>query len=199
MVAELLDLRAIYLNGMVRMTWRFPVNAPETVHIYGVRHGAGEVSFDPRFRITRDLRDCSSGIAFEYSGVSDVDVKKITFCVFLAERNFNSPDIRAFQSLPGCFVSVIIGRAYVRFSVKSKVSGGDFTAHMISVRSSSTFDAGILGYAYDFNGKYMVVDLPGRIPNGVVKYPPIYLLRAIPPPVVFLIGGTNNDVIIAQY
>ena len=194
MVAGLIDLRANFLNGTVRMTWRFPSNAPEAVHIYGIRQSGNEISFDPRFHITRELRDCGSGIAFDYSGVSDVDVKRVTFCVFLAERNFNSPDLRIAQMIPGCFVSVITGRATVLFDVKSKPCGPDLANHRLVVKSSSTFDAGILGYMHYFNGKGIAAELPGRIDRGIRIYPPIYLQRAAQPPVICLIGGTNGDI-----
>jgi len=102
-IAALIDPRANYLNGIVRLTWRFPVNAPESVHIFGIRHCGDEVFFDPRFHLTKDLRDCGSGISFDYSGVYDVDVKRVTFCVFLADRNLQLPRYAHFANDTGMF------------------------------------------------------------------------------------------------
>ena len=198
MVVELLDLRANYVNGLVRMTWKYPINAPGSVHIYCVRHSGNELVFDNRFRITRDLRDCSNGISFEYSGISDVDVQKVTFCVFLAERNFYAPLVQELQAFPGCFVSVTIGRAYVSYDIKSKPCSIELTSHRAIIKTSSSFDAGILGYAYDFNGKGISVEFPGRFSIGMNVFPPIYLLRSAPQPVVCLYGSANNDVVIER-
>jgi len=197
-VTELIDLRANYIGGQVRMTWRFPSHPPETVHIFGVRRAGEEISIDPRVRISKDLRDCSGGISFDYSGISSVDVKRVTFCVFLADRNFNSPNMRALQLMKGCFTDVIIGRADVLYDVTSKPGAGELTSHRIVVKSSSTFDAGILGYSCDFNGKDITLELPGGIGSGISQYPPIYLPRHSAPPVVCLARGANADVMIAR-
>ena len=197
MVAELLELQAFYLNGMVRMTWRYPINAPGAVHIYCVRQSGDEIAFDNRFRITRDLRDCSNGISFEYSGISNVDVMKVTFCVFLADRNFNAPAIRSLLTMPRCFISVTIGRAHVLYDIKSKPCSADLMSHKAIIKSSSSFDAGILGYSYDFNGKNITVEFPGRVSSGINVYPPIYLPRSTRTPIVCLVGASNNEVILA--
>ena len=197
-MVELLDLRANYLGGQVRMTWGFPKDSPISVHIFAVRQSGAEMTFDPRFRITKDLRDCNDGITFDYSGVSDVDIKKITFCAFLADRNLNMPNVRALQSMPGCFVSVTIGQADVFFDVKSKPASGELISHQIVIKSSSSFDQGILGYSYNFNGKEITVELPGRISSGQSVYPPIYLIASSAHPYVCLVGGANSDVMISQ-
>lgn len=194
----LIDVHADYFHGQVRMTWRFPLNAPETVHIYGVKQSGAELELDPRLRITKDLRECSSGISFDYNVVSNVDVRRVTFCVFLAERNYNSPNIRALQSIGGCFASVIIGHGNVFYDIKSKDCGGGFVSFQIIIKSTSTFDAGILGYTYNFNGKDITIELPGRIDNGTTSYPPIYLMRDSSPPSVCLTDGSNADVTIMQ-
>ena len=197
-VTGLIDVHADYFHSQVRMTWRFPLNAPETVHIYSVKQSGAELEFDRRVRITKDLRECNSGISFEYNVVSNVDVKRVTFCVFLAERNFNSPNIRALQSMGGCFVSVIIGRGDVFYDIKSKDCGGGFVSHQIYIKGTSTFDAGILGYTYNFNGKDITIELPGKIDSGVKSYPPIYLMRDSGPPSVCLTDGSNADVTVMQ-
>jgi len=197
-VTELIALRANYIGGQVRMTWRFPPSAPETVHIYGVKRAGEDISLDARFRISKDLRDCSGGLSFDYSGISSVDVKLVTFCVFLEDRNFNSPNMRALQSMKGCFTDVIIGRADVLYDVFSKPCAGELTSHRIVVKSSSTFDAGILGYSCDFYGKDIRLELPGSIGSGISQYPQIYLPRQSAPPVVCMWGGANADVMITR-
>jgi len=197
-VTELIDIKANYIGGQVRMTWLFPPNAPETVHIYGVKRVGEDISLDAGFRISKDLRDCSGGISFDYSGISSVDVKLVTFCVFLESRNFSSPNMRALQSMSGCFTDVIIGMAEVQYDVYSKPGAGELTSHRIIVKSSSTFDAGILGYSCYFYGKDITLELPGRINSGINQYPPIYLPRQSEPPVVCLSGGANADVMISR-
>ena len=194
----LLDLRASYFNGQVNMSWQFPRNAPEAVHIYGVKRVGNEAELDARDRITKDLRDCTNGLSFEYSGISNADVRNVTFCVFLAARNLTSPNIRALQALGGCFVSVIIGRAYVQYDIICKFIGADLYSHQINLSSSSSFEPGILGYSYNFNGKPMVVELPGRVESGMRRYPPIYLSRYTEPPYVCLLDGANADVAIER-
>jgi len=178
------------------MTWRFPPDAPETVHIYGVKQNGDSIAFDNSTPISKNLRDCNSGYSFDYSSISSFDVKRVIFCVFLADRNFNSPNMRVFQSMSRCFVSVIIGRANVQYDVRSKPCGSILSSHRILVRSSSTFDAGILGYSYDFKSKDITIELPGQIKNGLNEYPLIYLPRESMPPDVCLAGGSNSDIMV---
>lgn len=192
-VTPLINLCASYQNGKVRMTWRFPPNAPETVYIYSVRMSGEQLELDMRTHISKDLRDCAGGLSFEYGGFSNSDVKQVIFCAFLAERNFNTPNIRSIQSQKECFVSVIIGEAYVTYDIRIKPCGDGISAHHIWVRSSSEIDAEILGYMYDFNGKNITVEFPGKISGGITEYPVIYLLETIQP-VIQVVGGRNSDI-----
>jgi len=197
-IIELQDLRASYFGGQVRMFWNFPKNAPETVHIYGLNRSGGEPEIDQRMRISKDLRDCSSGITFDYSGFSSVDVRRVTFCVFLASRNYPPPEMPMLKTKSGCFVDVVVGRAVVHYDIASKSCGGELVSHRIAVRSSSTFDPGLLGYYYNFYGKDIMIELPGHIASGIRAYPPIYLLRETAPPIVCMTGGDNADVAIER-
>jgi len=180
------------------MKWRFPQNPPETVHIFGITKAGGEMAFDPQVHLSRDLRDCPDGLTFSYAGIKAVDVRRVTLCVFLDARNIGFPNIRAVQSLGGgYFVNVIIGRAHVLYDVASK-PGGELTSHKISLRSSASFDAGILGYTYIYNGKSITLELPGTIGSGKKEYPPVFLAKTTGPPAVCLAGGYNTDVLIER-
>lgn len=180
------------------MTWRFPPEAPEAVHIYGVRQSDGEMMLDPRFHISRYLRDCANGMPFEYTGVANIDVRSVTFCAFLAEFISNPPNVRALQAMGGCFVSLTIGHADVLFDVKSKPCGNELASHRITIKSSASFEPGILGYSYDFNGRGITVEFPGRIDYGKKEYPAIYLLKSAPPPTVCVTSGSGADVTIER-
>ena len=192
-VIPLLDLRANYQSGQVRMTWKFPQNAPETVYIYSARRSGENVEFDMRTHISKDLRDCAGGLSFEYSGFSDSDVKQVTFCVFLADRNYNTPNMRVIRSQKECFINVIIGEAYISYDVRSKPCGGGLSEHRIWVRSLCEIDEGILGYAYNFNGREITVELPGKVSGGITEYPRFYLTDTVPP-VITVVGGRNSDI-----
>lgn len=190
----LLDLRASYVNGQVRMTWKYPPNAPDTVYIYGVKQNGGELALDQRTLVTKSLRDCNTGLTFDYTGAAGADVKSVTYCVFLSGRNLSAPSMRSLQALGSCFVDVTVGQAEVQFDVKSKPCGGGFVGYRIITRSSSSFDPGILGYSYEFNRKEITVEFPGKVESGITEYPAIYLLENTPPPIVRLINRGNMDV-----
>jgi len=82
------------------------------------------------------------------------------------------------------------------FDVKSKPCGAELISHRLIIKSSSTFDTGVLGYMYYFNGREIAVEFPGKVDRGINIYPLIYLSKASLAPVVCLIGGTNGDVTI---
>ena len=195
-VAALQKLRANYSNGQINMNWQYPPNAPETVFIHGVIQSGNEMTLDPRVRISNDLCNCTNGFSFDYSSISSIDVKKVMLCAYLSDRNSAVPGIRELQTLSECFVSVTIGRADVLFNVKSKPCGEGLTEHKISIDSSASFEAGILGYSYQFNGKSITIEFPGRIDRGATDYPAIYLMEDSNPPVVCIVDGMNTDITI---
>jgi len=193
-IAALTDLYAKYTNGQVRMSWGYPKGAPEAVHIYCIKYNGNEPQIDIRTHISNALNNCLEGMNFDYKGINNIDVRSVTYCVFLANRNYNNPNIRELQALGGCFVKVTIGRADVFYDVKSKPSGEGFISHRISISSSASFDAGILGYSYEFNGTDIAVEFPGGVIDGTTKYPAIYLPESSPSPVVCVVDGSNADI-----
>lgn len=193
----LLDLRAVYQNGQVKMTWKFPPDAPETVHIYAVKSRKEQIELDLRSHIAKDLRECNGGHSFKYSNISGNDVKKVEFCVYLSSHNDTSPDIRLLSGMSDCFVRVIAGEADVVYQIKNKPCGGGLVGTKIILQSSADIDPGILGYSYNFNGKEIVVEFPGKIHNGITEFPPIALID-IADPLVKVVAGMNSDVSVVQ-
>lgn len=193
----LLDLKSVYQNGQVKMTWKFPPNAPETVHIYAVKSRNEQIELDPRFHIAKDLRECNGGHSFKYSDISGNDVKKVEFCVFLSSHNDMSPDIRQLSAMSECFSSVITGEADVKYHIRNKTCGAGLVRTQIVLQSSAEIDPGILGYSYNFNGREIAVGFPGRIHSGITEYPPIVLLETADP-IVKVVAGMNSDISVIQ-
>ena len=193
----LLNLRAVYQNEQVKMTWKFPSNAPETVHIYAVKSRKEQIELDLRSHIVKDLRECNSGHSFKYNNISGNDVKKVEFCVYLSDHNETSPDIRILSGMSDCFTSVIAGEADVIYQIKNKPCGAGLIGTQIILQSSAEIDPGILGYSYNFNGKEIAVEFPGKIHNGITEYPPIVLIDTADP-LVKVVAGMNSDVSVVQ-
>lgn len=193
----LLDLRAVYQNGQVKMTWKFPPDAPETVHIYAVKSRTEQIELDLRSHIAKDLRDCNSGHSFKYSHIAGNDVKKVEFCVYLSSRNDMPPDIRLLSGMSDFFVSVLAGEADVIYQIKNIPFGGGLVVTKIILQSSADIDPGILGYSYNFNGKEIAVEFPEKINRGITEFPPIVLIDSADP-LVKVVAGMNSDVSVEQ-
>lgn len=193
----LLDLRAVYQNGQVKMTWKFPSDAPETVHIYAVKSRKEQIELDLRSHIAKDLRECNGGHSFKYNNLAGNDVKKVEFCVYLSSHDDASPDIRMLSGMSDCFASVIAGEADVIYQIKRKPCDDGLIGTQIVLQSSAEIDPGILGYSYNFNGKEIAVEFPGKIYNGITEYPPIALIDTADM-LVKVVAGMNSDVSVMQ-
>jgi hypothetical protein len=191
--AALLNLRASFQNGQVRMTWAFPDGAPETIHIYNVKKNG----LDERSHRAKELRDNSTGTVFDFSGVSSLDVRKVTFCVFLADRSEPQPSMYALQALGGCFVDVVIGRADIRYDIKTRPCKNGMFGHTIRLVSDVSMDTGILGYSFMFRDMEITLPFPGQVRGGLSEYPAIYLPGSTPPN-VRVVGGANTDVLVTR-
>jgi hypothetical protein len=179
---------------MVRLSWRYPPNAPESVHIYPVRFRDGGAQLVTGGHITRYLRDCPDGCSFNYDDATGgADVMKRDFCVFLAGHNDLTPDAGALLSSPEYLVTVSIGRARIEYEIRSKSVEWGMRAHRVRLRSSAEIDAGILGYTFDFYGMEMTAPLPGHIHQGKTEYPPLYLPEGAHIALT-LANGRNTDI-----
>lgn len=193
----LLGLRAVYQSGQVKMTWKFPSDSPETVHIYAVKSHKDQLELDLRSHIAKDLRECNGGYSFKYNNLSGNDVKKVEFCAYLSSHNETSPDISKLSGMSDCFASVIAGEADVVFQIKRKPCGCGLVGTKIILQLSADVDPGILGYSYNFYGKEIAVEFPGKIHNGITEFMPIALIENADP-VVKVVAGMNSDVSVEQ-
>lgn len=193
----LIDLRAIFQNGQVKMTWKFPSDAPETVHIYAVKSHKELLELDLRSHIAKDLRECNGGFSFRYNNLMGNDVKKVEFCVYLSSHNDSSPDIRILSEIGDYFTSVIAGGANVIYQFKSKPCGSGLTGTKIILQSSADIDPGILGYSYNFYGKEIALEFPGKIHKGITEYVPVALIDSADP-LVKVVAGMNSDITVEQ-
>lgn len=191
------DLKAVCQNGHVQMTWKYPAEAPDTVHIYAVKSHTKPMELDLNRHIAKYLRECSYGYSFKYGDISGNDVKKVEFCVYLAGHNESLPDIHLLSEVSECFVNVIVGTASVVYRLKNKPCGGGLMMTSIILQSSADIDPGILGYSYNFNGSEITVEFPGKINCGITRYPPIVLIDTADP-LVKVVAGTTSDVSIRQ-
>lgn len=191
----LLDLRAVYQNGQVKITWNFPPDAPETVHIYAVKSRNEQIELDLRSHIARDLCECNSGYSFKYGYGNGV--KKVEFCVYLSDHGETEPDMRYLSGMKECFTGVIVGKAKVTYEIKNKPCGAGLIESRIILQSTADIDPGILGYSYNFNGKEIAVEFPGKIHRGITRYPPIILIDGADP-FIKVVAGLNPDISVVQ-
>ena len=187
------DLRASFRKGQIHMTWQCPPSAPDTIHIFPCSDPAADLKLETNGHIVKNLSDCVNGFSFEGKRGLGSDVKKVSFCVYLAERNDNTPNERILQSSPNFFVSVITGGANIAYDMKKKAGGGGLSQYRIWVGSSAEIESGILGYSYYFYDREISVGFPGLIKAGITEYPPIYLINTAEPE-IGIIGGSNADI-----
>ncbi|MDR1299755.1 MAG: hypothetical protein LBJ84_05835 [Oscillospiraceae bacterium] len=193
----LIDLNGGFQDGKVRLNWRYPPSAPESVHIYPVRRRGGMAELVMGGHISRYLRDCPSGISFAYDDAAGGgDVKKRDFCVYLSGHNDLSPDMEALMSNGEFIVTISIGQAGVVYDIRSKTVEDGLMCHSIRLQSSAVIDEGVLGYSFDFFGVEMTAPFPGRVPQGKIEYPPIYLPTQAGLSIV-LASGRNADISVA--
>ena len=193
----LLNLRAVYQNGQVKMTWDFPPKAPETVHIYAVKQRNEQLELDIFSHIAKNLSECNGAYSFKYNNISGNDVKKVEFCVYLSDHNETSPDTRTLNGMSDCFISVITGEAVVIYQIKNKPCGAGLMGTQIVLQSSADIEPGILGNSYKFDEKEITVEFPGKIHNGITKYPPIVLVNTVDL-LVKVVAGMNFDVSVKE-
>jgi len=152
--------------------------------------------------IEKRLMDCPDGITFDVVSGKGSDVRKMEYCVFLADRNEPPPGPRAFENLHKCFIGVISGEARVSYDIKreelkKRPWDRTLTQYTIWIKSSAEIEAGLLGYSYYFGDKEIALAFPGTIPAGITEYPPTFIPYGAEPAVA-IIGGGNADVSIIQ-
>jgi hypothetical protein len=189
----LVNLKGRYVDGRVALSWGYPPGAPETVHIYPVKRRGAADELDMRRHISKDLRDCPTGITFEYDDASDGDVKKREFCVYLSEHGDMSPDAKTLFKSQDFRVTVSIGEADVHYDIRTKKVDNGLKSCVIRLQSSAEIDPEILGYSFDFNGQEIMVSFPERIYPKKTEYPPIYLPEHSHPE-IRVVSGENADV-----
>jgi hypothetical protein len=90
-------------------------------------------------------------------------------------------------------VTISIGQAAVEYDIRQREAGDGLVGHTIRLCSSAVIDEGVLGYSFNFYGVDMIAPLPGRVPQGKVEYPPVYLPPSSRIDIV-LAGGRNADI-----
>ncbi len=170
MIIELKKLKAEFIldNGSshIKFSWDIRELPQSAQYIYVVDCDNPEA--EPCWW---SLFQLSSGDSLLYRLLSaPVGVYMKRFWVFATEEHSFDPQQLQSSLAP---ISVLAGKAKLTYKTKRRRIDRRLQSLKISVDSSSRICAGIVQYAYSFNGLRLNYLLPGEIPKGKFDYPEI--------------------------
>ena len=167
----LLNLKGSYEKDVIRLSWKAPVGAPDTVFVCPIQVNGMKKTVDKNKLLSFVLNKQPNGLVLPHQGTTNKKLARIQYMAFLGERFFN-PCLEDMLDNPDYIISVTVGSAKIQYSIKEKEIEKGFVQHVISLKSSCVIPFGILYYSFIIAGQRFLAALPQDVEIGETVYPP---------------------------